>query len=907
MPRTLAEIQDQLRLFEELAGLISGTFTNQQATQKIAEQKKALEDERAMLSDAAARAARASGAPAAGPAAGGSSADAARDIARAAAASTAPAAIYRRQPKPKAIAPARGQASEVPIWEHQLMHDLASRAGDLSAARAEQRYPGLTPEEWNRQKRAIESDDRFKAPFDAIKVDVAEGIDPVPLSPREIIQAQQNANFASELFKSAVGRRPEVYELRDFQQVLRQDYPVERLVTPDTTRDELEAPLSRDEAVAVIERARLPQEIAQAQKLASNLALPNATHKEAERLIRESVGNTKFRADQRGRQLSELGAEDIKLQVAPDLTQARLDPIDTMGRYQNAYEREVAESLREQAEADWAERIAPSISGAYAIMGNTRSGAHAAALERAQLKHARELRGELAKLKAHGFESAHAAAKGQQDAALNRAQVTGHVGKAQQEHLARAAELAIRDAATTKAQELLSADAVGKLAAAQMQQEQAEMNERIKTAERPLDMEEHALAFERAMHSGQMLPRAPSAVPQSPPSAINPYSAAAGVLGTMYGLQQPQQPGGMAHGGHAKRKFAGGGLIPSWQELSKQVSSDKYAPNREKIAEDLQKYSSPFNATQNWASHVGSQLLQNLTGSPLAAMGKGSELAHADRLKYQQHAYDQSRLDKIQAEKIYEKMDESLRNQKHFLADYEAKRGDLEIKKMGHLETMRHHGAIEGYNKEKLALKKGAHNAMMQEGDDPAQSAARKFMAASPKQQEMINEAFTGLKEARKLKGYAASLKETTQKLNTGPILGSMPKSLASLLGVGEMEELDKLDQLRDEMALSMNAQQKSKNAETFKAIQRIKGAPTNTPARNLEAAESVNKTASADEREYLSLLRRLNWTDEEIESQLLDKESKKESKTDNVNNEEKELLAKKEALMAELAAAGGS
>lgn len=450
MPRTIQDIEDQLRLYEELTGLIvPGKFNSlalPRILQKIEPLKKALQDEKAMLLDAAARGAMASGAPAAG----GSSADAARDIARAAAASTAPAAIYRRQPKPKAVAPARGIASEVPIWEHQLMHDLASRAGDLSAARLEHRYPGLTPEEWSEQKRSIE--EGFEKPENAIDVEVIEGVGPVPLSLKEIINAQRDPRFAAKIFQNAADRRPVAGEVENFIQRLHQDYPPEVLVT-DANRAELTAPISDLEMEKAVQRAKLPQELAHAQRLATNLALPNAAHKEAARLIRESAASTQARARGRERQLGVLGAEDIRPQVERDLAEARRDPIETMGRYRNAYEREVAESLREQADADWADRIAPSISGAYAIMGNTRSGAHAAALERAKLRQERELRSELAKLRAHGFESAHAAAKGQQDAALNRAQVTGHVGKAQQEHLARAAELAIRDAATTKAQE----------------------------------------------------------------------------------------------------------------------------------------------------------------------------------------------------------------------------------------------------------------------------------------------------------------------------------------------------------------------------------------------------------------------------------------------------------------------
>jgi len=149
------------------------------------------------------------------------------------------------------------------------------------------------------------------------------------------------------------------------------------------------------------------------------------------------------------------------------------------------------------------------------------------------------------------------------------------------------------------------------------------------------------------------------------------------MLSTMHGLSQSQPH---AKGGKVRR-FAPGGLVPSWQELAKQNQEQQYQPQLENIAQNLQTYKAPYDPLKNWSAHVGAELLANPSGSGLAAIGRGSKAAIDTRERFEQHGYDQSRADQTQAANLYYKMGESLKKQKQFLAT------------LG--ETQRHHRMTE--------------------------------------------------------------------------------------------------------------------------------------------------------------------------------------------------------------------
>jgi len=480
-----------------------------------------------------------------------------------------------------------------------------------------------------------------------------------------------------------------------------------------THEGSLEGPLPPAQRQALLRRVGVVEEADRLKKQSETLAPFNIHHSEAEDILRRSAAMTQRRTALTGRQLEELRELDVKPEVyrelgeqAPALQHVTPEGIE---KYYSPRAEPIIAHMRQAAEEEWQKRIAPRISGSFAVMGATHGGAHGQALTEARDKHFRDLEQRIIHYQDHAYdkarEAAQAAATLQHSQGLERAQVKGRLGEHQQDHLVRVQELALRDALRAKTHEQADLTAMSQLAQQRQAQRQREIDSRIQATEREDELAERGLALEANLARGFQIPLSVtpnvSRVVSAPPSGPGFMSALLGqlgALGSIPGMPGAGQYAGMAKGGHAKgQKFAGGGLIPSWQELAMQVQPDKYAQQQEQIANRLQSYQSPFNPMANWMGHVSAQQLMNLRGDPLEAMGKGMALAQADREASQQHAYDRSRADQVSAANLYDKMNESLRHQQHFLADYEAKRAH-------HMETQRHHSVIEEHSARKIGM-----------------------------------------------------------------------------------------------------------------------------------------------------------------------------------------------------------
>jgi hypothetical protein len=611
--------------------------------------------------------------------------------------------------------------------------------------------------------------------------------------------------------------------------------------------------LTKQERELALRRVGVIRDEEAIKQAAGTIAPFNVRHAQAERLMRASQEHTQQQGVAHERRMEQIRA--MPIEGREDLEQARKLTPQEIQDYYNPYLREVIEPLREEMEEEWTRKIAPSISGHYAIAGASRGSAHAQALANAHERHKRKLFSEVARLRFAGYDAAQKAAEVQQARAMERAQIKAHLSRAAQQHALGAADAELRHAYIHKTHEAADAQAMGQLAMQHQAQQQHEIDEARKEYELESALPMHLLQEQAALSSG--LPPPQSTLQLSAGAAPAPPNGPAvlgGLIGTTAGLLQ------RAKGGRIKQRFADGGM-PSWQALSRQVEADKYMQPQEAIAQQLQDYQ--FNPMTNWLGHAGSQLLKSAYGgNPLAALGHATELNNRDRTL----AYQNSLNAKHMAANIHGKMQDSLIRQQHFLADYEARR-----QMQG--ETMRHHRQMEGLAGLGLQAKLAHLSPAMSQSANlsPEEAMQTKYVSLKPAQQKIADEAFKELDDGTVMASKAKAGKQLYKKIHTGPLIGRVPNWLASALpGTGTLADRDLAEQLSNELAYETSQGSKGRGSNMqLQLIQSLKGAGINTPERNVASMATIAKYGEKKVAIARKKLLRMGFTEQEIHQYL--------------------------------------
>jgi hypothetical protein len=517
--------------------------------------------------------------------------------------------------------------------------------------------------------------------------------------------------------------------------------------TPTPPRERAAPVLPPAEMDALLRRAAYPRRAEEEIGHVSGIAPFNRYHREAEHEQRRGRETTEEELADLGRHLQRLREREVLPHLQEDLTAARNQDI----RAQMIPYNELIGQMRADARERWHDEIAPALSGQFAIMGATRSGAHARALQRAHQSYNRDVEREISKLQVHGLESARDAAERQQSQALQRAQVGLHGVQSELEHGARTAQLGTQHAQQQGVHHAAHVAGLGQLAHQHQVQQQNVLNERerrhYEEAHLPVEAIQNEMASGR---SGVPIVARPFVPQPLPPSGMNVMGGLISALPGM--MMQGQQMGQHAKGGKVKRKFADGGYVGNAEHLTQQLANTQ------------------FNPWVNTLTQVGAHMLAANPGKAIQGLGKGLHAAHAQNL--QAHGAQISAREK--AANLYMQMQESLRHQEQFLKQHALHEQQFAENKRHHQvgeELARMGFAVRNAPQEEPSIKIGGKNFKTQ---------GKIGLSPQDHQQAKRNDELL-----QKLEAKEAPYNETleflsTNKPNTGIIANFTPNALRS-------------------------------------------------------------------------------------------------------------------------------
>lgn len=531
-----------------------------------------------------------------------------------------------------------------------------------------------------------------------------------------------------------------------------------------------------------------------------NIARLQPEHRESEELLRESIREGKEAKEHAAQKLEKL-REDERFpsgQKFLDLFQKGPEGWEPEERRQTRISRHMRpeattqeiERLERRANKEWEEKIAPELSGYWSMIHPRGSGAHAHALTKARLEHFEKLRDHIDILKERAYEKALAHANLEEQMALRGAETQASLSHHKRSHAHAAEELAFRQQALNQTRDQAAMSAMSQLAAQKQAQHQTEMNERRRQEEEELHRPQYLLERKAALAQGLNPPTFESSLSPSIATFRPPASGAAlaaGILGTVGPSLIPAVAsaltgGSAAHGGPIKAKKLAEGGMPKWKELADQMEEDKYLKHQEELASHFKK-PTEFNPLLHWVGEAGRGLLSNISHpQPLNLLGEAATRTH----KAQQEHNEYEDKKRGVAFELYDKMRQSLHDQKKFLANYELKREGLEEGKRHHRsmeeEQSRHHRMAELLGSQRVAAKP----------------------TFSEKDKERIVKAKENLKEGLRLKEMLKELREVYSDLDTGPKLGYLAENgwdtIASKVGgVGDVDKIQRARTLTNE------------------------------------------------------------------------------------------------------------
>jgi hypothetical protein len=627
------------------------------------------------------------------------------------------------------------------------------------------------------------------------------------------------------------------------------------------SREAMEAPLSSVDESKTYKRLEGVRKLRDLERSAVQVAPLNMRHAEAEDLVRRAQQGTEAAtaAQQRRAQRREeaippspqiLGEWERGRQA---LAEADAPFQEQIEKHFNPYWQKAYGARRELSDEQW-KKIEPRIRASYVSMGAQNSPAMHEAIRTAYTQHQDKLRREEDILQARLYDQARHSAAIQQQHALSRGREHASLGHHQQEQLTREEVLAQQAVAQQAVREQMDVAAMGQLAHQQQVQKQNEMQaqerEFNEETARPLQLLEAQSAISRGL-----TPTSLSSVVSIPPAPAPPSGAnvLAGVLGAAQGLRQA-----VAKGGRIKSKFAHGGM-PSWSHLNQQLQEDRYAPQQERIAQDLTDYQ--FDPVRNLMSRVSPHLMMARQGQGHYAIGHGM----AEHFNDQRAAYDKRMLMKEKAANLYHAMNRSLMDQKHFLADYESK-------KASHAETGRYHDIMAQHHQRAEEENRRHHQAAESFHE---QLLNQKSSQISKEDNKAIIQEKDRIRDAIKLQSTLDKLQKLYGRLGTGPNRGALAENkwdtTAALSGMGSVDEIAEARALSNKLVTEIHQTMKNiPRAHAFvELIQSAKPNFRNPSPTNLKVIEDLQEGPAMALAHAKAELKDRGMNEEEIDSYI--------------------------------------
>lgn len=483
----------------------------------------------------------------------------------------------------------------------------------------------------------------------------------------------------------------------------------------------------------------------------ARVAPMNQFHQMAQHGVMRGVENHERYIHRANEGIRRADERDIAGRVNP-MVNAGVSPAHSRAEdYRNRWQKNVIDALEKEAKKNLLAEIMPQLHAQYASTGEYHTGKREK-MEKKYIERMQEqLERDRAKILYESERESQNRAEADLNRMLQGAQVAGSAEQHQHEANLRASEASRNLGMINKELSARDAQALSQLAHTRQQQQQNEITERMRAHQerqlepwKRLQMASHinaAHASPAEMTTG--------AAQQAAPRPPNPMNTTMGLMGQMFGMANPTAPNpiGFKKGGSVKAKYASGGRLPSlveqldimahpegekhtrmntdalahmshplqerhepkktkksapslpkspgmkivpethaerFAQMAKHVQADPYDKDLNTIAGEMRDNYRP-NPMHNWINHVSAEMLANNTGDPLVNMGVGAKNAMLANDKQ----YDRELLAKKNAADLYHQMNESLRHQHKFLAEYDASM-------RGHEETARHNRAHEG-------------------------------------------------------------------------------------------------------------------------------------------------------------------------------------------------------------------
>ena len=529
------------------------------------------------------------------------------------------------------------------------------------------------------------------------------------------------------------------------------------------------------------ERVRKQRELQDIHKGLGRLAPLSEEYEQAQRMFERGIGRHDETFDTAHRELEAVKHHSPSRAIEPFVDAGDEEAPAYIDRYIDRYRKNVIGALKDERKQSFLEEVMPNINMSYAQHGSFHGGVRNIAIRKAAEAQEKSLQREIARLmsqaehqgmeqynkhRAHRLgagELARGAAEADQRAGLQTATALPHLA-------------AQRTALDTAQQEQLKG-----FGAARQRQDQALRDlsyGEFREAEQ--DRANRLAQGSNIARGHQTAPMVMTSTSGGPPVAPQEANMVMGLLGQALGQRAPAPQGGFySKGGHVKKRFADGGHVQHYNELGKHVQPLQHEGDMQQIAGEFRNHQEP----DTWMDRVSQQALMNVRGSPLANIGRGSMLAHADR--------DSARMRMMQAKEkaanLYEAINNTRMKQHEILAAYENKRME-----MG--EVARHHGAMEGHRASEVQAKWAKAN---QEPGLP------KLDKANARVLEQANQS---LLNAPTLIEDLDRLEDLSNKIVTGTATTKMgitndPYTQAKL-GQGTQEDLDEFDKVANDLVV---------------------------------------------------------------------------------------------------------
>lgn len=523
--------------------------------------------------------------------------------------------------------------------------------------------------------------------------------------------------------------------------------------------------------------------------------LANKPYKPFPKSIKESIAtNPKLQAELERLEALQKTRPDLYAKHAPAIERSIARDISTEGasflpseakynaktkEYMDSFHENMVRALKDEEAEDWEEDVLPAIKAGYGAKGLHYSSARLKAEAKEKGRRQRALDREIAKYTHAARKDAHEVAQQLGDQGLKTYSETARVKAADKEATSMLARTASDLATGQQSRQEIDRAAAMQLGEQKKAEEAAKLMEERRRFEEARDFAKHQLEYEAGIARGHRIPTASfTAVPATPPppTPINPYTAGAGFLQQLAGLQQRKTGGSVRvkrnTGGAVRAPYAQGGSpgnAPFVNYSDEQLPAFN-TPEMDQIRQIANEVRQSANAPRgiDWTS-AGLRTLANMRSpNPMAAI--------ASSIEHGQDVYEktlQSRnKNKLQTANILDAINKSRLDQQRIVNAAREEKEKLAEQARVHNSQIALNAAHGDYYKAQTKKQELENKMYEHQGDDEHLDTPTKPL--TPQREKSIIEADKAINGYKSVLTAAKLAAEEFKGLSTGTFLGDV-------------------------------------------------------------------------------------------------------------------------------------